>query len=233
MESSDDTEKTDTPTGEEATADTEKQPTPASEAPPASKKDSADTDDKIPKAAFIDQRKRRQSAERERDELRTKLDDIDKAEPTSVWTDEGKFRDEMKRDFDQALMNQTLNTSQFYVEREITKPVLEEKIETFRSLAADNPSLLTRFKEAISPYHELVQIVDQHGELDKMKDLDSYKATLLAEAKVQATKEIKADLDGKAKLRESIPKSLVDEPSAGSVESGSWGGPPTAESIYN
>ena len=165
------------------------------------------------------ERDRRKAAERERDEFKAKLDDSKKADPTSVFEDEGKFRDELHTDLNQALTNQSLNQSEFFAAREIGRDKLDQKIDIFKTLAENNPEIRQRFATAVSPYHELIDIVDQHDELDKMKDMDSYKAKLKAEVKAEVKAEIEADGKAKTELRDSIPDSLVDETGKGGLDS--------------
>lgn len=224
---SDTTDVVDDKTGSDDTKtdDTEKK----DDAPPASTDGTT-----VPLAALQEQRDKRQSAERERDDLKSKLDATTKpAETTSVFDDEAKFRDELKSDFDAQLNNQRYNQSQYFVGREIGEDVLATKTETFKVLAAANPALNQQIANSMSPYHEMVKIVDQHGELDKMKDLDKYKAGIRAEllAEIKADSE-KGETD-KAKLRDSIPESLAGDSSVGKRTSSEGFTQKTAEEVYN
>ena len=187
----------------------------------------------VPISAMHGERDRRQAAEKENVALKEKLEESNKTEPTSVFEDESKFRTELATDFNQQLTNQNLNQSEFFTAREIGRDVLDQKIETFRKLAEDNPELRQRFAIAVSPYHELVDIVNQHDELEKMKDVDGYKAKLKSEARAEVKKELEKEIEDKANLRESIPDSLVGDASAGGISSKGSFEKPTAEELYN
>lgn len=187
----------------------------------------------VPISAMHGERDRRQAAEKENVALKEKLEESNKTEPTSVFEDESKFRNELATDFNQQLTNHSLNQSEFFAARELGRDVLDQKIEAFKKLAEDNPELRQRFAIAVSPYHELVDIVNQHDELDKMKDLDGYKAKLKAEAKVEVKKELEKEIEEKEKLRKSIPDSLVGDDSAGGISSKGTFEKPTAEELYN
>lgn len=179
----------------------------------------AEDETKVPLSAMHGERDRRKAAERERDEFKAQLTESNKAEPTSVFTDEAAFRTEIQNDFNQSLTNQSLNQSEFFVADKIGRDVLDQKIEVFKTLVENNPEIRQRFANAVSPYHELVKIVDQHNEMDKMKDLDGYKAKLKAEAKAEVKAELEADGKAKTELRDSIPDSLVDETGKGGLDS--------------
>lgn len=227
-ESSDVTDETKSDTTDvvdEKSDDTEKK----DDAPPASTDGTT-----VPLAALQEQRDKRQSAERERDDLKSKLDATTKpAETTSVFDDEAKFRDELKSDFDAQLNNQRYNQSQFFVGREIGEEALAAKTETFKTLAAANPALNQQIANSMSPYHEMVKIVDQHGELDKMKDLDAYKAKIRAELKAEMEADTEKGETDKAKLRDSIPETLAGESSVGKRSSSEGFTQKPAEEVYN
>lgn len=187
----------------------------------------------VPISAMHGERDRRKNAETERDELKAQLDKSNETPPTSVFEDEGKFREEVQSSVNSALLNQSLNQSEFFAAKELGRDVLDQKIVVFKDLAKDNPQLREQFAGAVSPYHELVDIVDRHDELDKMKDLDGYKARLKAEAKAEVKVELEAEEKEKKDLRASIPGSLVGEASAGGLNSGDHEALASAEDTYN
>lgn len=186
-EESEETSETE-PTGEVETEAEPEAEVEAKEEPEEETKDASpasEDETKVPLSAMHGERDRRKAAERERDDLKSQLDDSKKADPTSVFEDESKFRDEIHTDLNQTLTNHTLNQSEFFAAREIGRDKLDQKIEIFKTLVENNPEIRQRFASAVSPYHELIDIVDQHDEMEKMKDLDGYKATLKAEARAE------------------------------------------------
>jgi len=154
-------------TGEEApeeTATAVEPETPKEESTP----DSEDTPTMVPLKAVKDERRKRQEAEAR---LAALEEAKEKPEPTSVFENEADFRQEIVSDVTNQLTNQALNQSQFYAEREFGEVAVAEKIEVFKELAQANPALAQQFSQAISPYHELVKIVNQHEELKRMENI--------------------------------------------------------------
>lgn len=225
----DTTDKTEEPTGEVEAKDESKDESKEETKEEVSSPDPKD-ETKVPLSAMHGERDRRKTAEKERDELKAQLEE--KTPLTSVFEDENKFRQEVQDDFNQSLTNQALNQSEFFVADKIGREVLDKKIEAFKTLVETNPEIRQRFANAVSPYHELVSIVDQHDELAKMEDLPAYKATLKAEAKAEVKAELVAEGKAKDDLRESIPDSLTGDTSAGGLTSKDWGGPAKAKDVY-
>jgi len=164
----------------------------------------------------MDEREKRQAAQRELEELRKKYETKD--EPTtSVFDDEGKFRNELLGKFEQTLLNEKLNMSQALAEREYGADVMAEKIEVFRELAATNQEFRNRFASAALPFHELVKIVDQHNEAKQMENIEEYRAKIRAEERAALLKEIELEKEGKDKKRNSLTPSLASKRSSGGV----------------
>lgn len=211
-------EKTETvvtpPETPEVTTETEK-PVEAKEAatPAVEKKDTA-----WHLKAVLDEREKRQAAQREAEELRKQLEATKQPKPkTSVLEDEGKFRNELLQDFETRLVNDRLNMSQALAEREFGKDVVTEKVKIFKELASENPELRNRFASASLPYHELVSIVDKHKEVKEMENIDAYREKIRAEEREKLLKEFEAKKQGEAKTRDSITPSLASRRSAGGV----------------
>lgn len=224
---------------EQPTGEKEKEAAPESDVQedkeePAAEESSPDPDKSethVPLSVVHGERDRRQAAEKRAAELESKLEETQKTPPTSVFEDEAKFVDEFAGNVDQKLTNFALNQSEFFARREFGSVAVDEKIEKFKALVADNPTLKERFANSVSPYHELVEIVDQHDELDKMSDLDSYRAQIRAEERAKLKEEMEQEAKGKKKLRESIPDSLAGDTSEGGLTSSDWSGPPSMDDI--
>ncbi len=192
-----------------------------------------DSETQIPLSAYTEQRSKRQAVEKERDDLRAELDKSTQTPPTSVFEDESKFRSEISAQIDQGMSNVILNQSEFFARREFGSEHLDKQIEIFKELVKDNEPLRLRFINATSPYHELDDIVKQHDELKQMEDMDGYRAKIRAEERVKAEKDIQDEATGKKALRDSVPDSLVDEPSKGGLDSKTAEPLAAAEDIYN
>ena len=225
--------KADEPTGETKADDKPDESKDKSDKEPDKDGSSPDPEQTtVPIAALHGERDRRQEAERELNDLKAKQVETDKADPTSVFADEGKFRTEIEQSFDDRLTHQSLNQSEFFAARDFGKDVLAAKVETFKQLAADNPSLAQRFSGAISPYHELVEIVNQHETLNELKDVDALKAKLKEEARAELKAEQEAEAKEKGDLRDSIPESLVGDSSKGGLKGSDWSGPTSDDALF-
>jgi hypothetical protein len=168
--------------------------------------------------AVLDEREKRQAAQRELEELKKQIEASKPAkQKTSVLEDEGKFRNELLDDMESRLVNDRLNMSQALAEREFGKDKIADKVKAFRELASQNPELRNRFANAPLPYHELVSIVDKHNEVKEMENLDVYKEKLRAEIRAELLKESEAKAAGVEQKRESITPSLAGKRSAGGV----------------
>lgn len=210
------TETAETPTQDTTEVTTEaKEPVETKEAatPAAEKKDTA-----WHLKAVLDEREKRQAAQRELEELKKQLETTKQPKPkTSVLEDEGKFRNELVEDFESRLVNDRLNMSQALAEREFGKDKVAEKVTAFKELASQNPELRNRVFSSALPYHELVAIVDKHNEVKEIENIDAYKEKLRAEIRAELLKEQEAAKQGEAQKRQSITPSLASRRSAGGV----------------
>jgi hypothetical protein len=168
--------------------------------------------------AVLDEREKRQAAQRELEDLKKQLAANQPAkQKTSVLEDEGKFRTELMDDFRSELMNERLNLSQAFAEREFGKDAVAEAVKAFKELASENPELRARFSSSPTPYHELVSIVKKHNEVKEMENVDAYKEKLRAEIRAELLKESEAKAAGVEQKRGSITPSLAGKRSAGGV----------------
>jgi len=223
------TEDTTEATGETEDVKTDEVKTePEKEAPPASH-----TEGTVPRAALEEQRNRRRFVEKQRDDLQAKLDSQQNTETTSVFDNEAKFVQELEAKLDKRLLSATLDISQLHVEKDIGKEALDQKIDQYKLLAEKNPELNTRCRTSPSFYAELVNVVDQHQAMEEMGNITDYKAKLKAEVKAELEAEQQGKTDDKAKLRDSIPNSLVDESSAGTNKTQGPKDLPSVEDIFN
>ncbi len=167
----------------------------------------------VPITALHGERDRRKVAEARAKELEAQLET--KKDPTSVFEDENAFRQEMSADFNQKLTNTVLSLTENFARRTHGDEVVDQAIDWFKDAARETPLLQQRFNEAGNDVETVVSLYKSHKSAEELQDVDAYKAKLRAEVEA----EVKAELEGKAasksKLRDSIPESLVGEPSAG------------------
>lgn len=164
-------------------------------------------DERVPLAALKDERRKRQELEKQLQEWQAKAQPQQKA--PDIFEDPDGYSKHMEAKLSQALMNERANISEFMARREY--PDLDQKVEVFKELAAQDPSIQQRVLKAISPYHELVDIVNKHERMKAMENIDEYEAKIRAEieAKVRAELQIqeteRADKDAKvASIRPSL-----------------------------
>lgn len=214
---------------EESTETGEKE-TKTEDSAPESKTE--DDQQSVPIQALMAERDKRQKAEQQ---LADSQANAPKKPAPDVFEDQKAYTDHMQGEFNQAMMNERLNTSEFYASRE--HPDLQEKVEAFKEIAKENPALAQQVMNAVSPYHEMYDVVQKHETMLEMKDIDGFKEKTKAELREEVRTEILAEMEGKAKeksdLRDAIPTSLVSEPSKGSVKGATWAGPTTLEDVFN
>lgn len=188
----------------------------------------------VPIKALMAEREKRQLAE-------GKLADIEankaRQPAPDIFEDQEAYTKHFQKQIDNDRFNDRANQSEFYAQREFGKDKLALKVETFKGLKLTNPALEAQVLSAISPYHEIVDIVSKHEKMEKMQNIDEFEAKTRAEIEVKVRAEVKAEMEGKATadkdLRDSIPTSLVDEPSKGTVTKPTWAGPSTLDSILD
>ena len=110
---------------------------------------------------------------------------------------------------------------------------LAQKVETFKQMVTENPRYAQEFANSVSPYFTLVKLVDEHQEMQAMKDIDSYKAKLEAEVREKVLRELESERKAKEDLKSSIPESLVGETSQGGLTGSHWSGPTPLEAIID
>ena len=208
----------------ETTGEIEKQD---SSPEPETKEDSQN----VPIAALMAEREKRQTLQRQVDEFAAK-----KAEEPApdMFDDQAKYTEHQNAKFETAMFNERANMSEFYARREHTD--LDAKVETFQKLKLDNPELANQVRTAVSPYHEIVDIVARHEKMERLQNVDEFEASTRAELEAKIRAEIAAEVKGKAEgkeaLKASVPTSLVSESSKGAVQGASWSGPSDLESIF-
>jgi len=184
----------------------------------------------VPIAALMAERDKRKAAEQKWEQAQTEQN----KEAPDVFEDQAGFTKHFEEKMETALFNQRANISEDLVRRE--RDDLDAKVERFNELKATNPQLVTQVQQASSPYHEIVDIVDNHERMEKLGDPKEFEATLRtkieAEMREKIMGEVKNKAETEAKTRESIPTSLVKSSSKGSISGSTWGGPTSLEDAF-
>lgn len=185
----------------------------------------------VPLTALMAERDKRQALERQVAEF-----NANKAkEPApDVFEDQAAYTQHMTQQMSDAMFHERASMSEFHARREFKD--LKEKLEVFRRISADNPALQAQVQNSPSPFHEAYDIVAKHEKLAKMENINEFEAKTRAEIEAQVRAEIKAEIEGKQQadkqLRDSIPTSLVNEPSKGSIQKPTWNGPSPLSDIF-
>lgn len=177
----------------------------------------------VPQAALLDERRKRQ-------ELEQQLNSKPKQAP-DVFEDQEGFTNHVTQLVNQQVLNDRANMSEFLARRDY--PDLDSKVEKFQEMAQSNPALQQQVLNAVSPYHELYDIVTKADQLAEMQNVDAYKAKLRAEVEAELKAEYEQKQSAEQKLRESIPPSLNDVGSKGSLKGHDWAGPTSLDSILS
>lgn len=195
--------------------------------------ESPSSESTVPITALHGERDRRQAAERELEALRAAQPQQEPDPLTSVFESEEGFVTDLEQKFNSALVNRTLNESQFHAEQKYGAEELAAKVETFKQMAQDNPQYAQQFAQSVSPYFTLVDLVDKHQEVEAMKDVDGYRAKIEAEVRQKVLQELADKNKSAENLKSSIPDSLAGDDSKGGLKGGAWSGPASTESIFD
>ena len=182
----------------------------------------------VPIAALMAERDKRKAAEQKWEQAQAEKP---KESAPDVLEDQEGFTKHINADVETALFNQKANTSEFFARRDHED--LDSKVEKFNELQKANPQLSAQVQQAASPYHEIVDIVDNHERMAKLGDPVKFEAEMRTKIEAEMREKIMGEVEGKVKadtaLRESIPTSLVKSSSKGSISGSEWGGPTTLE----
>lgn len=178
----------------------------------------------IPITAIMDEREKRQQAQREADEAKRQIEALRKqmadyeAEkrrqpPPDVFTDtEGRFAYEQQV-FNQRLLDERLNISEMLMREKVGNEVVDAATAAFKEEATRNPALGLELARQTNPYGYVVNWHKRHKLLSDIgEDPEAYKARIIAEYIAQQQQ---APQEAPASTRPRLPGSLATAPSAG------------------
>lgn len=171
-----------------------------------------------------------QAERKKRQEAESRMQGKDDPRPApDVFEDPDGFRKHIASEIETRTFNERANMSEFLARREF--PDLDEKVERFRVMAEENPALTQRVAQAVSPYHEIADIVSKAERLEKLENVDQVEKELRAKIEAEVRKEYDEKAQRNADLREKLPPSLVDASSKGSVKGHEYSGPTPLSNI--
>ena len=161
--------------------------------------------------AYKDEKRKRQELERELNELKTPKEPV---KVPDVLDDQDAYTSYIQNQVSQSTTNMKANMSQFMAERELGKDVVAQKLETFNSMLKADPSLQSKVLDSVSPYHEMVDIVDKAERLKQFENVDDIEAKIRADVEA----EYAAKYSDKEANRTSVTPSLNGRASSSSTK---------------
>lgn len=170
----------------------------------------------IPISALLDERERRQKAEREAEELRqwrAQIEAQQKAKPApDFFTDPDQRLAYERQQFQAQFTAMKLQQSRFLAERDFGAETVNQAYAYFDQ----NPHLSHQFLDHPSPFHAAVEFYKRQKAVEEIgADPDAWKAKQMETIKEQLRAEIMAELGGTVQPKPRIPGSLASAPAAG------------------
>ena len=195
------------------------------EATTAPKED--ETEQAWTKAMALDERRKRQEAQKELDDYKAQMAEKAKVETPDVFEDQEAYTNHIRSEFDQKLINQRVELS-----RDILKDQhkdYEAMEQAFIELASTTPGLKEQVLQQSNPAKFVYEQGKKHTQFKEMQDVDTYKSKLRAEIKAELEAELSSKSAEKSKVAESITPSLANARSSDS----SIGEVNSFDSLYN
>ena len=155
-------------------------------------------------------------------------------EPTSFFDNEGtaraELRNEVLSEVNTTLFNHGLNSA--YREFD-DADLVNTAVEWAKSEAVASPFLSKQFDgvSLMDLPRKAVEVYQKEQSRAELENPDELKARLREEVKAELLAEQAMTDEDKAKLRASIPKTLVGSESKGGIKSSDWAGPTELESV--
>jgi hypothetical protein len=169
-----------------------------------------------PLTALLDEREKRQAAEREAAELRAWRQQQEAAQRAAQMQapdprqDPAAALEYQRTVFQQQLYNARLGQSRFLAEQQFGKATVDEAFSFFDK----NPALSHQFVDHPSPFHAAVEFYKRQKVAEEVgADPDAYRARLEAEIREKLMAEMQQPVQPKPRL----PGSLAAAPAAGGV----------------
>lgn len=229
---------TDEETKETSTEETKETESKVEEAETESKKETEKAEDETTtskdtqepeswtKAAALDERHKRQEAEKEIKELKTQLEDrkSEKKPTPDVFEDQAAFVESLKSEFSQALLVGITSLSRDMAMDKYDD--YEEKEIIFHELAKDDPTLITKLSASANPARFAYNTAKNHLKWKEVEEMgrDGYEAKLEKELRAKIAKEDKEKQEESQKRDEKVSSaempSLASKGSSTTKDSG-------------
>lgn len=187
-------------------------------------------------SAMHGERDRRQALETEFDAYKKAHPDKDPEPAPSIFDDEQGALDHRDKVLGETLMNTLLNEGKAEAIGQHGAETVDAAEKWFVAEAQKSPMLANQL-QGTSYMQQHRKVVDMYKAEMSRADADKNPAEHDARLKALGVEEylakLKADSEGKQKVIDSIPKSLVGDSSAGTIQSSDWSGPTPLESIIS
>lgn len=174
-----------------------------------------------PLTALLDEREKRQAAEREAQQLRQWRQQFEAQQRAAqmktpdVFEDPQGFVQHTQASFQNALIGTKMEMSRFFAEREYGADLLKEA----SAFYDQNPQLSHQFVSHPSPWHAGVEFYKRQKAIQEIgNDPDAWKKSQLDTLREQIKAELMAEMQGQALAPRRPPISLAGQPAAGRGE---------------
>jgi len=157
--------------------------------------------------AVKDERQKRQKAETELEELKSKLKGDDKQEMPDIFEDQEGFVKSMESNHKDEIFRTKVEIYR-EVMIESHKDYIEKEAE-FIKLAKENPILLAKFTNATNPAKFAYEQMTKFNQFNEMQDIETFKDKIRAELKLELENELKEGESEKAEKTGKLSPSLA------------------------
>lgn len=204
----------------------EPKPEPKPEVKPEAKAQEMSEKERALLAAAQDERRKRQEAERERDELRKRP--VQTEPPKTFWDDPDTALANLRGEFERQNTKTRLDT--FEQVARIRHPDYDARIQEFRDMVQDNPALFHEALRAPDPAEYAYKSVVRQKALQEMGDPEAYRAKIEKELRIKFEAEQKEREESRKKEQDALPGSISNVTGVGNVRP-VWGGPTPLDKI--
>ena len=187
----------------------------------------------VPVAALHGERERRQQAERELAEYRKQREQEQPKRP-SVFEDEDAAFDTVQTQLSQGVTNMLLTEGKAEAINQYDAETVDAAEQWFVTEAIKSPTLASQL-DGVSFLQQHRKVVElyraEQSRQELVADPGAYEARLKQQGVEEYLAKQKAEQEKQAKLKGSIPKSLVGTESKGGITSQDWAGPTPLESV--
>ena len=180
----------------------------------------------VPISAILDEREKRQLAQRELEETRRKLAEYEaaKAHPAPDPAEDPRaFAAYQQQQVQQVLWNERLNMSEAMARQSHGNEVVDAAREAFAAAVKSSPALYAEMQRQPNPYSYVVQWHQRQKMLDEIgPDPAAYRARLMEQIKAEMAAQ--AAPGAPTTPKQNLPPSMASAPSAGGADLTSKGG---------